>query len=89
MRNVQGPVHPPIANILNPWVQPYTSKPWGYAAAPGHPYEAEWWNVVEKTAWKGWRHSEEHRKICDEAKARCVEEGMTELEKRLEVARQV
>ncbi|KAL1711088.1 glycosyltransferase family 8 protein [Schizophyllum commune] len=38
-----GPVHPSLVKVLNPWVQPYTAKPWGYAGAPGHPFADAWW----------------------------------------------
>ncbi|KAF8596205.1 glycosyltransferase family 8 protein [Ceratobasidium sp. AG-I] len=58
-----GPLHPPMADIVNPWVQPYVAKPWGYAGAPGHPYEAEWWSALERTSWSGWKQSEEYEKM--------------------------
>ncbi|OCH85037.1 glycosyl transferase [Obba rivulosa] len=54
-----GPVNPDVAHVLNPYVQPYTAKPWGYAGAPGHPFTDEWWSVVDATAWSGWRRSQE------------------------------
>ncbi|KAF9232962.1 glycosyltransferase family 8 protein [Melanogaster broomeanus] len=52
-----GPVHPSVAVVLNPYVQPYTAKPWGYAGAPGHPFQRAWWDMLEKTAWKGWKET--------------------------------
>jgi len=36
-----GPLHPTLAVVLDSYVQPYTSKPWGYAGAPGNPYKEE------------------------------------------------
>ncbi|KAI0067651.1 glycosyltransferase family 8 protein [Artomyces pyxidatus] len=54
-----GPVHPDVEIVLNPWVQPYTAKPWGYAGAPSHPFAEEWWQVLEGTEWKGYRASAE------------------------------
>jgi len=53
-----GPVHPSVAEVLNPYVQPPTAKPWGYLGAPNHPYENEWWQVQEKTRWKGEKASQ-------------------------------
>lgn len=58
-----GPVHPPLIDILNPYIQPFTSKPWGYAGAPGHPYANEWWNVLRNTSWIDWIDSIE-RGVC-------------------------
>jgi lipopolysaccharide biosynthesis glycosyltransferase len=55
-----GPVDPSVAAMLNPYVQPCTAKPWGYAGAPGHPFEEEWWNVLDRTTWKGYRTSGEY-----------------------------
>ncbi|EIN10184.1 nucleotide-diphospho-sugar transferase [Punctularia strigosozonata HHB-11173 SS5] len=62
-----GPVHPTATEVLNPWVQPYTSKPWGYVGAPGHPFAREWWEVLEKTAWQGYRNSDEFKGRCKKA----------------------
>ncbi|KZT12679.1 glycosyltransferase family 8 protein [Laetiporus sulphureus 93-53] len=59
-----GPVSPEMEKVLNPYVQPYTAKPWGYAGAPGHPYQEEWWKMLEGTAWKGWRQSDEYCASC-------------------------
>ncbi|KAI0761749.1 nucleotide-diphospho-sugar transferase [Irpex lacteus] len=53
-----GPVNPSVAKALNPYVQPCTAKPWGYAEAPGHPFREEWWSALEETLWKGYRSSE-------------------------------
>lgn len=52
-----GPMNPSMAEVLNPYVQPFTAKPWGYAGAPGHPFAEEWWVTLEMTAWTGWRAS--------------------------------
>ncbi|KIP05820.1 glycosyltransferase family 8 protein [Phlebiopsis gigantea 11061_1 CR5-6] len=59
-----GPVNPDMAAVLNPHVQPYTAKPWGYAGAPGHPYAEEWWAVLETTEWRGYRQSAEYLEYC-------------------------
>ncbi|CAA7262410.1 unnamed protein product [Cyclocybe aegerita] len=47
-----GPVHPSLVEVLNPWVEPPTAKPWGYVGAPGHPFENEWQLVLGKTEWR-------------------------------------
>ena len=67
-----GPLHPSLAEVLNPFVQPYTSKPWGYAGAPGHPYTDDWWNMLEQTAWKGWRASPEYVGICEKKREESI-----------------
>ncbi|KAH7320417.1 nucleotide-diphospho-sugar transferase [Rhizoctonia solani] len=73
-----GPLHPPMAHVINPWVQPYVAKPWGYAGAPGHPYASEWWKVLESTGWRDWKRSVEYgdlrRRELDKAKAKGIEE---------------
>jgi len=84
-----GAVHPSLGHVLNPWVQPYTAKPWGYAGAPRNPYAEEWWNMIEKTAWKGWRSSGEHEKFCQEAESKVIEEGVAEFRTKVKNARQV
>ncbi|KAH9942988.1 glycosyl transferase [Epithele typhae] len=70
-----GPLHPSMAEVLNPFVQPYGAKPWGYAGAPGHPYAEEWWGVCEETAWKGWRASEGYRAERERKREDAVREG--------------
>lgn len=46
-----GPLHPPLEMVLYPYTQPYTSKPWGYARAPGHPFAEEWLEVLKTTGY--------------------------------------
>ncbi|KAG6334449.1 hypothetical protein ID866_4638 [Astraeus odoratus] len=78
-----GAVHPSLPEVLNPWVQPHTAKPWGYAGAPGHPFTDEWWQMLEKTAWKGWQTTPEYLEIC-EREIRIAQQKATEaLERRL------
>ena len=53
-----GPTNPDVEIVLNPWVQPYTAKPWGYAGAPGHPFSETWWETLrEVPGWEGYRTS--------------------------------
>ena len=53
-----GPTNPDVEIVLNPWVQPYTAKPWGYAGAPGHPFSETWWETLrEVPGWESYRTS--------------------------------
>ncbi|KAJ3531773.1 hypothetical protein NMY22_g8017 [Coprinellus aureogranulatus] len=70
-----GPVHPLMEVVLNPWVQPYTSKPWGYAGSPGHPFAEEWFEVLRKTAFQEYFDGE-WQSVCEAAKAKKVEEAL-------------
>ena len=76
-----GPVHPSVAEVLNPFVQPYSAKPWGYAGAPGHPYTEEWWAVLEQTGWKGWRSSEERKEYGAREREKASEWSVKEFER--------
>jgi len=76
-----GPVHPSVVEVLNPYVQPPTAKPWGYLGAPNHPYENEWWQVLEKTCWKGEKASETRQLSNDLAARKAVEAIILEFEK--------
>jgi len=64
-----GPVNSGLVEVLNPYLQPCTAKPWGYHGAPGYPYAEEWWMVQERTAWYGMRMSDEYRRLNEERKA--------------------
>ncbi|KIJ12062.1 glycosyltransferase family 8 protein [Paxillus involutus ATCC 200175] len=78
-----GPVHPSLVVVLNPYVQPYTAKPWGYAGAPGHPFERKWWAMLERTAWKGWEEAPGYKESCEQAKIEALKMGEEEFENRL------
>jgi lipopolysaccharide biosynthesis glycosyltransferase len=71
-----GPAHPSMNAVLNDWGQPYTAKPWGYAGAPGHPHAAEWWSMVEETAWKGYGASDAFNKLQDEEMTKAEKKGI-------------
>jgi lipopolysaccharide biosynthesis glycosyltransferase/predicted O-methyltransferase YrrM len=68
-----GPINPTLVDVLNPWVQPCTSKPWGFVGAPGHPFAPEWWKVLDKTAWAGYATSEEHKERREKAMNNALE----------------
>jgi len=71
-----GPLHPTLAEVINPHVRPYTSKPWGYAGAPGNPYTPEWCKCLELTPY--WKHHsfEEHKKNSRELRNKRISEGL-------------
>ncbi|KAG1730865.1 nucleotide-diphospho-sugar transferase [Suillus paluster] len=79
-----GPVHPDLEMVLNPWVQPYTSKPWGYAGAPGHPFKNEWWGVLNETAWAGWQGSTQYYEMCEGEKKKAIHNSITKFETRVQ-----
>ncbi|KZV96851.1 hypothetical protein EXIGLDRAFT_764918, partial [Exidia glandulosa HHB12029] len=70
-----GPVHPEMASVLNEYVQPWTSKPWGYGGAPGNPFTEAWWSILELTAWAGYRNSSERLIAMDDARADAMKAG--------------
>ncbi|TFK96835.1 nucleotide-diphospho-sugar transferase [Pterulicium gracile] len=84
-----GPVNPSMAAVLNPYVQPWLSKPWGYAGAPGHPFAGEWRGVLEETAWEGLAGSAGYKKKCEAVKTKAIEEAVAELDNRISVGREL
>ncbi|KAG9119365.1 hypothetical protein FRC07_005631 [Ceratobasidium sp. 392] len=80
-----GPLHPPMDHVINPWVQPYVAKPWGYAGAPGHPYADKWWKALEETGWKGWRGSKTEMETRRMHAEKAREEGLKKFERALQV----
>lgn len=79
-----GPVSPPLPSVLNPYVQPCVSKPWGYAKARGHPYAKEWWATLKETPWSKWIKSEEYRAWQDSEKTKAKTRAMEEFDKAVE-----
>lgn len=78
-----GPTNPAVQIVLNPWVQPYTAKPWGYAGAPGHPFGAAWWERLQKVpGWEDYRTS----RAFTEYKKKEVERAIQVARERLECA---
>ncbi|KAE9382964.1 hypothetical protein BT96DRAFT_1027444, partial [Gymnopus androsaceus JB14] len=61
-----GPVNPSLEEVLSLYIQPPTAKPWGYLGAPGHPFQDEWWDVCERTLWKGVRSLNSRKESFDE-----------------------
>ena len=79
-----GPLHPSMVNVLAPYLQPFVAKPWGYAGAPGHPHAKDWWDMLEKTVWKGWRETREYKEMCDQTRMKMLKSGLEAFNKRLE-----
>ncbi|KAK1223091.1 hypothetical protein PQX77_014019 [Marasmius sp. AFHP31] len=82
-----GPVHPSLSRILDEYNQPWASKPWGFAGAPGHPFAREWHAMLRETAWKNWLESQEHLRECEEAKRAIIEQGLEVVQERVAAAR--
>ena len=80
-----GPMGPGFVMVLHPYFQPYCAKPWGYAGAPGHPYEKDWWDMLEKTAWKGWRETSEWKENCRQARMKLLKKAEDEFIRRTTV----
>ena len=73
-----GPVSPSLPLVLNPYIQPCVSKPWGYAKARGHPYAGEWWATLKETPWAEWVGSDGHQAWCDSEKAKATAQAVKE-----------
>lgn len=82
-----GPANPTMEAVLNHHRQPYPAKPWGYAGAPGHPYEEDWWATVDETPWKGWRTSREYSEYCLAKQEDAVKAGTEAFLRRVHSAR--
>lgn len=78
-----GPVNPGLVEVLNPYLQPFTAKPWGYSGAPGHPYTEEWWAVQDRTAWSGLRVSDEYGRLCERHKEEAIQIAIQQFRERV------
>ncbi|KAF8547596.1 nucleotide-diphospho-sugar transferase [Imleria badia] len=77
-----GPTDPVFSMVLHPYWQPYCAKPWGCGGAPGHPYERDWWDTLEKTVWKGCRETSEWKESCRKAKMKILKKAEDEFIRR-------
>ncbi|KAJ7672739.1 nucleotide-diphospho-sugar transferase [Mycena rosella] len=75
-----GAVHPTMAEVLNPFVK-YSAKPWGYASAPNHPFGHIWWEVLERTAWRGVRTSAAYIELCEAKYEEAIKAATDEFQK--------
>ncbi|TFY70498.1 hypothetical protein EVG20_g2505 [Dentipellis fragilis] len=82
-----GPVHPDMEAVLNPYVQPCIAKPWGYLGAPGHPYAETWWDMLERTSWKGYRNSDAFKALCKEKTMEAARRAVAKLEEQVQASR--
>lgn len=79
-----GPAHPSALYVLSvPEYQTRSTKPWGYVGARGHPFAEEWWDMLEKTAWKGYRETTEYKDKCEQAKMKTWKMAEEEFERRI------
>jgi hypothetical protein len=51
--------------------------------APGHPFESEWWSMLEKTSWKGFKTSQERLLDNEEQKNKAMERAISEFKTKL------
>lgn len=79
-----GPVHPKMVDVLNPYFQPPTSKPWGYADSPGHPFQGEWWAMLDRTWWKGLRDTEGWKSACEKERNAAIDGAIQDFHNRLQ-----
>ncbi|KXN88391.1 hypothetical protein AN958_07373 [Leucoagaricus sp. SymC.cos] len=78
-----GPVNPSLEEILNPYVQPPTAKPWGYVGAPGHPFAEEWWKALSKTPYADYENSDIRVSTGGKAIERAIEEAVRKFKERV------
>ena len=78
-----GALHPSMTSVLDNSFQPWLGKPWGYSGAPGNPFAEHWWEVLEKTAWKGIRQDKTFKESLILAKKAVVESALAEFERRV------
>lgn len=78
-----GPINPGLVEVLNPYLQPCTAKPWGFIGAPGHPYAEEWWQVQERTAWSGMRASDQYRRLQEQNKEEAVRVAIQQFQEKV------
>ena len=78
-----GPLHPSMTNVLDNSFQPWLGKPWGYSGSPGNPFTEHWWEVLEKTAWKGIRQDKTFKESLIVAKKAVVEDALAEFGRRV------
>ncbi|KAF8622024.1 hypothetical protein AX15_007314 [Amanita polypyramis BW_CC] len=83
-----GTVNPTVGEILNTFLQPPTAKPWGYIGSPGHPYQREWWEVLERTQWKSGEEGSFGSSVIEiqrkEASLKAASEGLAEFHRTVE-----
>ncbi|KAF5348569.1 hypothetical protein D9756_009658 [Leucocoprinus leucothites] len=84
-----GPVNPSLVEVLNPYVQPPTAKPWGYLGSPGHPFCEEWWGALAKTPYAAYATSEGRTSKRKEVMEQRISEAAEEFRNRVQEAMNV
>ena len=84
-----GPVDPPMGVVLDFSQQPATAKPWGYMGAPGHPYEKDWWDTLDRTAWRGWKDSADYKVMREQARTKILKTAKEDFNKWIELREKI
>ena len=84
-----GPVHPPMGVVLDFFQQQVTAKPWGYMGAPGHPYEKDWWDTLDRTAWRGWKETIDYKGAREQARREVLKAAKEDFDKWTELRERV
>jgi hypothetical protein len=84
-----GPVDPSLVQVLNPYVQPPTAKPWGIMGSPGHPFAEEWWEASAKTPYSNFAASDLRLERNGEAIQKAIDEAAKEFQKRVHEATEI
>lgn len=84
-----GPVHPSMGAVLDFCHQPVTAKPWGYMGAPGHPYEKDWWETLDKTAWRGWKETIDYEDMREQARVEVLKTAKEDFDKWIELRERI
>lgn len=79
-----GPVHPPMGVVLDFFQQPVAAKPWGYVGAPGHPYEKDWWDMLGRTTWRGWKETIDYKGAREQARRKVLKTAKEDFDKWME-----
>ncbi|KAF8550954.1 nucleotide-diphospho-sugar transferase [Imleria badia] len=84
-----GPIHPSVGVVLDFFQQPATAKPWGYLGAPGHPYEKDWWDTLDRTAWRGWKDSVDYKATRQQARMKVLKTAKEDFDKWIELRERI
>jgi len=76
-----GPVHPSMGVVIDFFQQSVAAKPWGYMGAPGHPYEKDWWDTLDRTAWRGWKETIDYKSAREQARREVLKTAKEDFDK--------
>ncbi|KAF9443868.1 glycosyltransferase family 8 protein [Macrolepiota fuliginosa MF-IS2] len=78
-----GPVNPSLVDVLNPYIQPPTAKPWGFFGAPGHPFAEGWWKMLAKTPFASFATPKVRASRQREAVGRAIADAVKKFQERV------